>query len=306
MTHLPSLRQLRHLVALADSLHFGRAARACHVTQSTLSVSIMALEELLGANLVDRHQKKVLLTPLGEEVAPRARRLLRDAEELTELARARAAPFTGLLKLGVIPTIGPFLLPRVLPRLRRKFPGLTPYLREDLTRRLLEMLERGELDVAIIALPYATPGIETAPMFEDEFVLAARADEMPRAKRAKRSEIIKHPLLLLAEGHCLREHALEACQLPRTGLAAAVEGTSLYTLVQMVEAGLGVTLLPKLAVAAGILRGTKLSVYTLEAPAQTRTVGLAWRKGTRRAAEFRALATAIAEAHHAGGAARKR
>lgn len=297
MIHLPSLRQLRHLVALADASHFGRAAAACHVTQSTLSASLMALEELLGAPLVDRTSRKVVFTPLGNEVVARARQLLADAEELALAAKAGAEPLSGMLKLGAIPTIGPFLLPQVLPRLRRQFPRLKLYLREDLTARLLEMLERGELDVALIALPYDAPNVETRALFDDAFVVAMPGDD-PRARlrRLSPKALGDGPLLLLAEGHCMRGHALDACRLPRSADTETLEATSLLTLVQMVENGLGTTLLPQLAIDGGLLRGSRVVTRPLEASAEKRSIGIAWRKGTRRAGEFAMLGEAILDA----------
>lgn len=297
MIHLPSLRQLRHLVALADESHFGRAATACHVTQSTLSASLMALEELLGAPLVDRTSRKLVFTPLGNDVVARARKLLVEAEELALAAKAAAEPLSGLLKLGAIPTIGPFLLPAVLPRLRRQFPRLKLYLREDLTARLLEMLERGELDVALIALPYDAPNIETRALFDDAFVVAMTRDD-PRAKlrRVSPQALGSSPLLLLAEGHCMRGHALDACRQPRSADTETFEATSLLTLVQMVENGLGTTLLPQLAIDGGLLRGSKVLTRPLEASAEKRSIGLAWRKGTRRAGEFELLGDALKDA----------
>lgn len=297
MIHLPSLRQLRHLVALADASHFGRAAAACHVTQSTLSASLMALEELLGAPLVDRTSRKVVFTPLGNDVVARARKLLVEAEELALAAKAASEPLSGLLKLGAIPTIGPFLLPAVLPRLRRQFPRLKLYLREDLTARLLDMLERGELDVALIALPYDAPNIETRVLFDDAFVVALTRDD-PRAKlrRISPQALGSSPLLLLAEGHCMRGHALDACRLPRSADTETLEATSLLTLVQMVENGLGTTLLPQLAIDGGLLRGSKVLTRPLQVSAEKRSIGLAWRKGTRRAGEFELLGDAIKQA----------
>lgn len=297
MVHLPSLRQLRHLVALADAGHFGRAALASHVTQSTLSASLMALEELLGAPLVDRTSRKVVFTTLGNDVVARARRLLTDAEDLALAAKAAAEPLSGLLKLGAIPTIGPFLLPAVLPKLRRQFQRLKLYLREDLTARLLDLLERGELDVALIALPYEAPNIETRALFDDPFVVAMTKDDpRTRLRRVSPQALGGGPLLLLAEGHCMRGHALTACRLPRSVDSEALEATSLLTLVQMVENGLGTTLLPQLAIDGGLLRGAKVITRPLEASAEKRSIGLAWRKGTRRADEFAMLGKAIVAA----------
>jgi LysR family hydrogen peroxide-inducible transcriptional activator len=261
--NLPSLRQLRHLVALADSGHFGRAARACHVTQSTLSASIKELENLLQASLVDRTKRKVVLTPLGLETVERARRLLGEAEELVLAADSAREPLSGTIRLGVIPTIGPFLLPLVLPALRRAFPKLKLYLVEDLTARLVEQLHAGRLDIALLALPYECGNVESRILFEDPFRVAVRrGDPLAHEKTIEAEALRPDDLLLLREGHCLRDHALAACALDRTR-GEAVEATSLHTLVQMVDNGLGMTLLPQLAIDGGILRGTKLVVRPL-------------------------------------------
>jgi LysR family hydrogen peroxide-inducible transcriptional activator len=291
MIALPTLRQLRHLVALEEHGHFGRAADACFVTQSTLSASIKELEALLGVALVDRSKRRVVFTELGRETVDRARRLIADAEELALAARAAAEPLTGKLRLGVIPTVGPFLLPRVLPRLRRRYPKLQLYLREDLSARLCDMLARGELDCVLIALPYECGDTESEELFDDRFELAVRKDHpLATRKRVGPDDIESQQLLLLAEGHCLREHALSACSLRGRSAGAPFEATSLPTLVQMVDNGLGVTLLPELALQAGVTRGTSLVTLPLGPRAQSRQIGLAWRRGTRRRDEFTLLA----------------
>ncbi|MCC6608417.1 MAG: hydrogen peroxide-inducible genes activator [Burkholderiales bacterium] len=298
MAHMPTLRQLRHLVALHDAGHFGRAAQASHVTQSTLSASIKELETLLGVPLVDRTSRRVAFTPLGRAAVERARRLLVEAEELVQLAKSAAGPLAGPLRLGVIPTIGPFLLPVALPRLRRRFPRLRLYLREELTERLLEKLEGGELDVALVALPYDTGSAETMSLFEDRFVLACRKDHrLAQAQAVRSRDLAGESLLLLEEGHCLRGHALSACHLPGRGQGEVLEATSLHTLVQMVEGGLGVTLLPELAVRGGVLRGTSLVARPLADPADARRVALVWRRGTQRRNEFRLLGEELIAAH---------
>lgn len=294
MIHLPSLRQLRYLVMLAETRHFGRAATACAVTQSTLSAGIQELETLLDAKLVDRTRRRTVLTPLGQVMAARARELLQYAEEMVLLARARAKPLSGPLHLGVIPTVSPFLLPRVLPQLRRRHPELKLFLREDLTARLVEQLLAGKLDLLLLALPIEARGVEILPLFEDPFRFACRRDH-PLAKAA----VVPVPalqgesLLLLEDGHCLRDHALSACRLNQADRAESINATSLHTLVQMVDNGLGVTLLPELAVQSGILRGTDVIARDLQprrgggqgGPA--RRIGLVWRAGTQRAEEFR-------------------
>lgn len=291
MEPLPSLRQLRHLAALADHGHFGRAARACHVTQSTLSASIRELENVLQAPLVDRSTRRVVLTPLGRETVERARAILAAAEALTQAAQAARAPLTGTLRLGVIPTIGPFLLPKVLPKLRRAWPKLKLYLTEDLTDRLVEQLHAGKQDVLLIALPHDCGNVGTAELFDDRFRFACRRDHpLAAAKTVTPQRIAAENLLLLQDGHCLRDHALSACRIGARAHVDAFEATSLHTLVQMVDNGLGVTLLPELALAAGILKGTAVATRPLAEAAPSRTIALVWRKGTGRQAEFELLA----------------
>jgi LysR family hydrogen peroxide-inducible transcriptional activator len=295
ITNLPTLKQLRHLLALAEYGHFGRAAEASHVTQSTLSASIKELEQVLGAQLVDRTKRRVTVTPLGQTVVAKARVLLQEAEDLVETARANQAPLSGPLQLGVIPTIGPFLLPRVLPLLRRRHPDLKLYLTEDLTERLLEQLNAGKLDLALIALPYDMPGLEQVSVGEDPFSVALpEKHELAKRERIDPESLEREPLLLLRDGHCLREHALAACRLssrgPGGGHVDAFQATSLYTLVQMVENGLGLTLLPKLALDAGILKGTHLVTRPIAGKSQARELALVWRRGSARRAEFELMA----------------
>lgn len=295
--NLPTLKQLRHLVALADHGHFGRAAEASHVTQSTLSASIKELEQVLGAQLVDRTKRRVTVTPLGQSVVAKATKLLQEAEDLVETARANQGPLSGPLQLGVIPTIGPFLLPRALPALRRRYPGLKLYLTEDLTERLLEQLNAGKLDVALIALPYETPGFEHASVGEDGFSVALpETHKLAKLEKVDPERIDEEPLLLLRDGHCLREHALAACRLSGRGPTDTFQATSLYTLVQMVENGLGVTLLPKIALDAGILKGTHVVTRPIAGKSQARDLALVWRKGSARRADFELMAGLLRQA----------
>ncbi len=292
---LPTLRQLGHLVTLAEAKHFGRAAVASHVTQSTLSASIKELEDVLQASLVDRTKRKVVLTPLGTDVAERARKLLDEAEEISRLAQRESAPLTGTVRMGVIPTIGPFLLPAVLPRLRRAYPKLRLYLTEDLSARLVEQLHSGAIDVALLALPFDAGNVEERVLFEDAFKLATPHDHPLAQKKAVRiDQLNAEELLLLKEGHCLREHAMEACRLSDPKRTEVIEATSLHTLVQMVDNGLGTTLLPQIAIDGGILRGTKLAVIPFAGEQPTRQIGLIWRRGTGRGAEFYLLGSEIA------------
>lgn len=305
MRPLPTLRQLRYLVALADHRHFGRAAEACLATQSTLSAGLQELEGLLGATLVERTKRRVLMTPLGEEVAARARDLLRGAEDIVELVHSAAEPLSGPLRLGVIPTVGPYLLPRVLGPLREAYPRLRLYLREDLTARLLERLDGGELDAVLLALPYDADELETLVLFDDPFLLACPPGHPLASGEAVPPEaLMAGELLLLEEGHCLREHALAACRMAagqsRGERREQLLATSLATLVQMVAGGLGITLLPRLAVDNGVLAGTGLVVRPVAGEETGRKIGLAWRRSSSRKGEFRLLAAEIAALYGQG------
>lgn len=290
MDRLPTLRQLQHFIALSEHLHFGHAAAAIHVTQSTLSASLKELEAILGAPLVDRTKRSVLLTPLGHDIAGRARLLLAEAEDLAQAARAVRAPLSGAIRLGVIPTIAPFVLPYALPPLRKKYPALQLFLMEDMTERLVTTLRDGALDAALIALPFDTPGLETFGIAMDPFVVAARKDHpLMKLKELTPEAVQAEKLLLLRDGHCMRDHALSACGVNAPRHDDAFEATSLMTLVQMVDNGLGVTLLPQMAVARGLLKGTGLMTRPLAGDAPAREIALVWRKGTMRRAEFELL-----------------
>jgi LysR family hydrogen peroxide-inducible transcriptional activator len=296
MASFPSLRQLRYFVALADTLHFGRAARATNVSQSTLSAGVKELEETLGAALVDRTQRRVVLTPLGHDVLARARALLREAEEIVHVAAAAAEPLAGPLRLGAIPTVSPYLLPRVLPALRKAHPRLKLYLVEDITARLVESLEAGRLDVVLLALPCDCGAAETMVVHRDPFQLALPRTHPLAGRGQVPVEAIRDvPLLLLADGHCLRGHALAACGLPPARAGEGFAATSLTTLVQMVDNGLGLTLLPQIAIDAGILRGTDVVARPVEGEHAFRELGLAWRAGTARRAEFAQLGEELAK-----------
>ncbi|MCY4004972.1 MAG: hydrogen peroxide-inducible genes activator [Rhodospirillales bacterium] len=293
MKRLPTMKQLEYLAALADTRHFGRASERCHVTQSTLSAGIRDLESVLGTAVAERSNRRVLITRVGTQIAERAKALLRDAEEVMEMARAGHSPMAGEMRLGVIPTIGPFYLPRVLPALRERFPELTLYLREEQTAPLLARLEDGELDVALIALPYDVGDLTTEVILEDEFLFACdRAHGLAGAREVSLDALAGERLLLLEEGHCLRGHALDACRLGDRRARAQFEASSLHTLVQMVAAGIGVTLVPRLAVDARIALGADISLSRLAAPA-SRQIGLAWRRTSLRAKEFQMFASVL-------------
>ncbi|WP_273144478.1 hydrogen peroxide-inducible genes activator [Oceanicaulis alexandrii] len=298
--HLPTLRQLTFLSALAEHGSFSRAAEAAHVTQPTLSAGIKELETILGATLVERGARGAVLTPAGEAAVVRARIVLTEAEDLVHVARAAGEPLSGPFRLGVIPTIAPFLLPKVLPSLRTHYPKLELFLREDLTHRLVDALKDRRLDAALIALPYDAPGIETTGVLEDEFLFAATPDH-PLAQRDTLSPdmLADEQLLLLEDGHCLRDHALAVCSASRPDTNDArsdFAATSLHTLVQMVKSGLGATLLPKLAIDAGLADRLDLAIRPFDPPVAGREIGVAWRKGSAREHEARMLADAVREA----------
>ena len=290
---LPTLRQLQYLKLLAEQGSFGRAAEAAHVTQPTLSSGIQELEWTLGASVVDRARSGVILTAVGEEALRRATVILNETEELVEAAKNAGQPLTGRFRLGVIPTVAPFLLPRALPLLRERFPKLRLYLREDLTGRLIAALKTGALDAALIALPYDMTGLDWAEVEEDELLAAFPANHpMTADARVSPERLQDEDMILLEDGHCLREHALAACGLtprkaPDETLFAA---TSLPTLVQMVGSGLGVSFLPAMAVDAGLADAAQVVVRPLAADHPSRQIVVAWRAGSARAAEGRLLA----------------
>ena len=294
---LPTLKQLQYLVALHDHGHFGRAADATFVTQSTLSAGLRELEGVLGAVLVERTRRVVRFTPLGERIVAKARRVLREAEELADLARAAGKPLSGELRLGVIPTIAPFLLPKMLPRLRQRWPELKLYLREETTPQACESLARGNLDCILLALPYACGDVDSAPLFQDQLYVAFPHGVLGDSEKTVPPERIEpDSLLLLEDGHCLKDHALAACNRPELRAEAQMLGTSLHTLVQMVDNGLGVTLLPRMAVDAGLLDGTNVDARPLKADHATREIALVWRGNSPRAKEFHMLAEELKKA----------
>jgi LysR family hydrogen peroxide-inducible transcriptional activator len=293
-TYLPTLKQLQYLVALRDHGHFGRAAEACFVTQSTLSAGMRELESLIGVTLVERTRRVVRFTPLGARIADKAQRVLREAEELGELARAAGKPLAGELRMGVIPTIAPFLLPRILPKLRADWPDLKLYLREETTTAACDSLHRGHVDCVLLALPYRCGEVDTADLFEDRLFVAFPASEAPDPDaQVNPASINETRLLLLEDGHCLKDHVLAACNRPELRTEAAMLGTSLHTLVQMVDNGLGLTMLPEMALTAGILENTRVVARPLEAEHPARQIALAWRKGSPREKEFQLLADAL-------------
>jgi LysR family transcriptional regulator, hydrogen peroxide-inducible genes activator len=294
MAALPSLRQLRYLIALAEHLNFTRAAQASFVSQSTLSTGLKELESTLGVQLVERDKQNVALTTVGEEVVARARQVLAAAEDLSDFASDASRPMQGQLRLGVIPTIAPFLLPSVMPALREKFPALQLALREDLTAHLLERLRNRQLDFALIALPYDTGDLRVLPLYKDKFWLVGREkDPAITGKAIQLSSDWTERLLLLEEGHCLRDHALQACSATEVANVDGMEATSLLTLVQMVASGMGVALLPEMTIHSGLLNNLALKSRPLAPPAPERVIALVTRSTSAHMAEFEAIGRVI-------------
>ena len=294
---LPTIKQLRYFVALTETEHFGRAAEACFVSQSAFSNAIQELESLLEVQLVDRTNRSVTITAMGQQLATQARLCLRDVESLVEMARGGREPLTGELHLGVIPTIAPFILPGALPKLRRKYPRLELYLHEDQSQRIYERLMDGDLDVLLLALPYDMRGVELMPLFKDRFALAYRhGTKRVDPDNYHFNRLDADSILLLEDGHCLRDHALAACKIRNTQKVRRIGASSILTLVEMVDADLGITFLPEIARESLILKNTRVRMQPLEDNSY-RTIGLAWRKGTDREEEFRMLGEFLAEQH---------
>ncbi len=290
-TYLPTIKQLQYLVALFEHGHFGKAADACFVSQSTLSAGIRELESLLGVVLVERSRRVVRFTALGEQVVAKAGRLLREAEELTDLVQASGKPLAGELRMSVIPTIAPFMLPKVLPRLKRERPDLKLMLREETSQDALESLSHGRVDCVLLALPFEIGDAAMEHIADDRLFVAFPKDDPRDPPATIPPEMIDQGrLLLLEDGHCLRDHALAACNRSELRASAAMIGTSLHTLVQLVDNDLGLTLLPEMAIVAGILHGTNVVARPVQGDAAKRAITLIWRKNSPREADFKLLA----------------
>ena len=292
---LPSTKQLQYFVALADKQHFGKAAEASYVSQSAFSNAIKELEAVLDTQLVDRTNRQVTITAAGQDIATQARLVLRDIEQLVDMAAQGRQPLTGDLRLGVIPTIAPFLLPRILPKLRRQHPKLRLYLIEDQTQRIVQRLTDGDLDVLLLALPWEMRGVDTEVLFNDRFCLATRKGTTrvdPENYRFDR--LAADSILLLEDGHCLRDHALAACRIRNTQKVQPFAASSLLTLVEMVDADMGISFLPEMAAGSALLRNTQVEMRPLSDRSH-RKIGLAWRKGSNRVEEFGLLGSFLKE-----------
>jgi LysR family hydrogen peroxide-inducible transcriptional activator len=289
-----NLRDLRYLVSLADLRHFGRAAEACHVSQPTLSTQVRKLEDELGVTLVERAPRQVLFTPVGLEIVERARRVLADVEQLREAARRTSDPEAGSLRLGVFPTIGPYLLPHVVPAIRTRFPRLELLLVEEKTELLLSMLRDGRLDAAVLALPLHEDWLDCEFLFEEPFVLAVpEGHALATAGELTLSRLSNEHLLLLEDGHCLRDQALEVCAMAGTGEKDGFRATSLETLRQMVAAGVGITLLPVLAVQPPVPTSASIRLVGFGAHPPSRRLAMVWRRSSARSGFLHSFADVL-------------
>jgi len=293
MINLPTVKQLRYLVALEKHLHFGRAAETCFVTQSAFSVAIKDLETLLNVSLVDRTNRSVVFTSTGKLVAQQARLAIFDMEGIVDIAKSVQEPLSGVLKMGVIPTIAPFLLPKILPKIRKSFPKLELYLIEEQTKNIHQLMLEGELDVLLLALPFELINTETISIFNDPFKLAyKKGTTLINPDNFSPNKHNNDSIMLLADGHCLRDHALSACSLGRKTNISKFSASGLYSLIQMVDSDLGVTFIPQMAIDSGLLKNTKVQTKDLKDKSY-REIGLAWRKSSVRKHEFKLLADVI-------------
>lgn len=284
-----TLRQLRYFEAVTRHLHFGRAADECAVTQPALSQQIQDLEATLGVALLERGTRKITVTPKGEEIARRAVRILGEVRDLTDYAQHGGGALTGPLRLGVIPSIAPYLLPKALPLVQETYPRLELNLRETQTNALVDELAQGKLDVVLMALPARDQNFDSMPLFVDRFLLATKAEDVPDATEFASPDMIPPDrLLLLEEGHCLRDQALTYCRIPRSEKMSGFGAASLSTIMQMVANGYGVTLLPEMCVAIEA-RDERIALSRFSAPEPQREIGLVWRRSSPRRADFEAL-----------------
>lgn len=296
MASLPTVKQLRYLVALEKFEHFGQAAESCFVSQSAFSVAIKELESALDVKLVDRTNRSVTFTAIGRQIASQARLCLFDLEGLVDIANEQREPLAGELRFGVIPTIAPFMLPKILPTIRKNFPKLDLYIREGQTQALYEELSRGGLDLLLVALPYEMKNIQSMPLFEDSFMLAShkKSTLLDDPKTFKANRLKAGEIMLLEEGHCLRDHVLNALKLTDQDKLNKFTATSLQTLIQMVDSDLGISFIPAMANQSSLLKGTQVKLTPM-AKAYTRTIALVWRTSSARSEEFKQLGKVMIE-----------
>ena len=288
-----TIKHFRYFLALAEARHFGRAAQACAISQPALSLQIKELEDLLGVQLVERRGRRILLTGLGEEFARRAFTVLREVDEIGDLVRSRRDDLTGPFRLGVIPTIGPYLLPGVVQRLTHRYPGADITIRETVTSKLEDAIQAGELDAAIVALPVSVPAFTEVELIDEEFVLVRPSGDADKpVPEAGDLEALK--LLLLEDGHCFRDQALSFCGFSASGARNIMDGSSLSTLVHMVAAGVGVTLIPEMAIPIE-KRTASVSISRFEDPKPRRTIGMIWRRTNPMDKQLRYVASLVSD-----------
>lgn len=292
---LPTIKQLRYICALAQAKHFGKAAEACFVSQSALSTAINELEQNLGVTLFERDSKHVMLTPIGSSLVERAQSILNEVDDFVFSAEQAQKDYQDSLRLGVIPTIAPFCLPKILNKLRQQSPNLKLLIREDLSSNLLNLLQQGELDLLLFALPYDTSGFETHELFDDKLVLCLpKQHALCEQQDVTLTEMLNQDILLLEDGHCLRDQTLSACSLNPKDISIPYQGTSLSTVVQMVANNIGITLLPDMAIKANIAHGTDIEIRNVKSnPIIARKIALVWRNKSPRKDEFRNLGELI-------------
>jgi LysR family hydrogen peroxide-inducible transcriptional activator len=300
-----TLRQLRYLTALVRHGHFGRAAESCAVTQPALSMQIRELERELKVDLLERRSGEFALTETGREIAQRAGRVLTDVQDLVDFARHKDQVLTGALRLGIIPSLAPYLLPRILPRLQKKYPALRLEVRETMTKQLVGELERGDLDVMMAALPIEHPAFETLQLFRDPFLLAMSSQSAPQIQRISVDAIDPRRLILLEEGHCLRDQALAFCSATSDSAPTSLGATSLATVMQMVANGYGITLVPEVAAQAEV-HDPRIKLVRFRNPEPARSVGLVWRASSPRKEDFKALGRIVSESLKKPGAAKSK
>ena len=288
----PSLRQLSYLIAIHEQGSFIKAAEECAVTQSTLSAGIKELENILAQQLVIRSRKEATLTPFGLEVADQASKILKETDQIVTRSRLLGEPLTGPLRMGIIPTIAPYTLPKMLPRITNQYPNLELQLFEDLTENLLELLDKNQIDIAFMAFPYDTPDFEQHILFEEQF-FAASSDQTKDSGKINIKDLEADKLLLLTDGHCMRDHALSACDLQLPKQRKKFSATSLPTIIQMVRAGYGMTLLPEMACKDGLLPDDITLMRFMDKNPPTRQIGLCWRKNDPRRKDYETLANSL-------------
>ncbi|VAW34127.1 Hydrogen peroxide-inducible genes activator =_ OxyR [hydrothermal vent metagenome] len=294
--HYPTIKQLRYFIALVEHNHFGKAAESCFVSQSAFSVAIKELESTLNGRLVDRTNKSVTVTNLGRETYAQAQVVMQELSLLVDISQGNKIPLSGKLSLGIIPTIAPFLLTKFIFKLQQKHPKLELYLHEDMTMKLYQKLMQGELDVILVALPYALKNIETLTLFKDKFHLVYNPKSKWVKKQGKTIIPDDESVLLLEDGHCMREHALSACKLKSYDKVSRYAASSVLTLIEMVKSDIGITFLPQMSLDSHLVKQSKIKIQGLAGDSY-REIGLIWRKGSSRANEFRLLGDFI-RVHH--------